>query len=71
VRAATVAMPRPGTYASTTIDGLRFLRGPFQGFTLKLTGATVHFIVQLAGYSPDSNDESAGSLRIFTVRSSC
>jgi hypothetical protein len=41
VLAATVALQRRGKHATTTIEGLCFLRGSCQGVILKKTGATV------------------------------
>jgi hypothetical protein len=37
---ATNAMQRSGKHASTTTEGLCFLRGPCRGVVLKTTGAT-------------------------------
>jgi hypothetical protein len=39
-QAATVAMQRRGKHVSTTIEGLRFLRGPDRGVILSKTGET-------------------------------
>jgi hypothetical protein len=47
VCAAPVAMQRCCKHASTTVEGLCFLRGPCRGVILKTIGAAVQLRVQL------------------------